>query len=151
MKLKLFILFALVAITATAQTVVQASQSNFAYKVQTVPGAIPTSLTCIVGPAVGCKLQITPVNPSSDPTYGAPFLCAVDLTATGQTINIQDGQATPVPWIVAGAALPATGSTATGLEWHADNDSSCRPFIGGLYIPAGGSGVTGRLLIKYNL
>lgn len=152
--MKLLALLGVVALTCLslpAQTVVPFSQANFNYTVQTIPGAIPTSSTCVVGPLDACNLKIVASSFSNDPTYGAPFLCAVDLLGTGQTITIQDGQVTPVKWIVAGAALPATGSTATGFEWHADKDSNCRPFIGGLYIQAGSSGVTGRLVIKYNL
>ena len=115
---------------------------QFTTTVQMLPGAIPTSLTCIVGPGSGCLLQIAAPSPGTTATD--PYLCAADFLASGQTITLQDGQPTPVAWIVGGGAL--TG----GWEWHATTDSTCRVFPQGLYIVAGSSGVTGKLTIKYN-
>ena len=146
--MKVALLCILGALSMLAQTVAPMNQNTFQYTVQTIAGAIPTASTCLVGPAKTCKLQIATVV-SSDPTFGSPFLCAVDLVGTGQTITIQDGQATPVVWIVGGGALGSSGNP-TGYEWHVAKDDQCRPFLGGLYIIAGSSGATGRLLIKYN-
>jgi len=123
----------------SAQTVVP-QPGQFQFTVQTLPGAIPTSLTCLVGKAVGCILQLKPQN--SDPQ-----VCGFDFTATGQTITMQDQNGTL--WVINGATLGSSGSPV-GTMWQAPNDSGCRIFPGGVYIQANTSGVTGRITIKYN-
>lgn len=137
------LLFAIALGMAYAQTPVP-QPTNLPFIVQTLPAAIPTSSTCIVGPksVSGCLYKITPSASSTD-----PYLCAADFTATGQTITMQDGNG--VVWIVGGGALGTSGSP-TGWEWHAADTSSCRVFPNGLYITSSGAGVTGKVTIRFN-
>ncbi len=123
----------------SSQTIV-AQPTQFTKTVQTIPGAISTSLTCIVGYASGCLLKLTD-------KFTDPYVCGADFTATGQTITIQD--AAGVLWIVNGGILGATGAPA-GWAFTPSNAAGCRLFPGGVYIQAGSSGVTGRLTISYN-
>ena len=102
--------------------------------VQMTPGAIPTMLTCLVGPASTCLLVTTQTT---------VYLCAADLLASGQNITIKDGQATPVPWLYSATAL--TGN----FSFNSPVDSGCRAFPYGLYVLASGSGATGSFTIKY--
>src|ERR1017187_6962746 len=137
--MKSLMLFAVSCLLVSAQTlIVQPAQFNHAY--QTVPGAIPTSLTCLVGKAAGCLLRLTA-------TASDPQVCGFDFTATGQTIIMQDQNT--IPWVINGVAL-GTGGAAVGTMWQAPNDLGCRMFSGGVYIQAGGVGVTGRITIKFN-
>jgi hypothetical protein len=50
---------------------------------------------------------------------------------------------------VGGGVLGAAGAPV-GWVFVAPSDVSCRRFPGGVYIQAGGSGVTGSVTIKYN-
>lgn len=134
-KILLFLLFA-TSFYATAQTVV-AKPGQLNNLVQMVPGAIPTSSKCLVGIASTCIVQ----------TSSTPYVCAADFTGTGQTITLQDGQATPVVWL-GGAVLGAIGAPVTWL-WNSPIDSGCRAFPYGVYIVAGSSGATGSVTIKY--
>lgn len=125
---------------ALSQTLIpQPSQLNQA--VQTLPGAMPTSLTCIVGRASSCLFVLRSTDTD-------PYLCNADFTATGQTITMQD--ANGIIGLLSGAPLPVSGSTPTSWAFMANNDASCRIFPGGVYIVAGSSGVTGKMTIKFN-
>ena len=125
--------------------VVMTHPKSFTNVVMMIPGAVPTSSTCLVGYATGCILRYSKNSTSSD-----PYVCAADFTATGQTITMQDGQATPVPWVVGGGVLGSSGSPA-GWTWTAPTDAECRIFPGGVYLQANGSGATGSVIIKYGL
>lgn len=103
-----------------------------------LPGAVPTSNTCLVGAGSGCLLKTT----------ATPYVCEADFTGTGQTITMQDGQVTPVIWIVGGGALGAMGAPV-GWSWNASRDSECRIFPYGVYLVAGSGGATGSVTIKY--
>lgn len=137
--MRLVIGLLLVSLAANCQTIIP-QPTQFLHTMQTVPGAIPTSLTCLVGRASGCIFRLSNIN--SDPQ-----VCGFDFTATGQTIMMQDQNA--VPWIINGAAL-GTLAAGVGTLWTAPNDTGCRMFSGGVYIQAGSSGVTGRVTIKFN-
>lgn len=138
--MKLFLTF-LLSMVAGAQTVVQ-QPAQFNYVVQSLPGAMPTSLTCIVGYASGCILRLTPTVSSTD-----PYVCGGDIEASGQTILLQD---------VNGVALMnnTLGTSGNVVTWFftpmTSKDDGCRIFPGGVYVQAGASGVTFRLTIKYN-
>lgn len=131
---------ALMTVTALFSQTPVPQPTQFLFTVQTIPAAIPTSNTCIVGFAVGCLLKLIP-------GHSDPYLCGADFSATGQTITLSD--ANSIPWVVNGAALGASGAPV-GWVFVAPNDAACRMFPGGVYIQAGSSGVTGRLTIKYN-
>ena len=93
--------------------------------IKTRPGAIPTSLTALI---------------SQD-----AFICAADVTATGQTITIEDQQGTPIYWI--SNALGSSGNSTTWM-FNASQDSNCRWMPGGIKWSASASGATGALTIK---
>lgn len=97
-------------------------------QVQIRPQAIPTSPTTVI---------------SQD-----AYICYADFTATGQTINISDKQATPVVWI--NNTLGSGGSATTWIfnAFGTTDAPGCRWMPGGFTIQAGGSGVTGYLIIK---
>lgn len=145
MTTRLFIALVLIGLVGAQTVVVQPAQFN--YVVQMVPGTIPTSNTCIVGFASTCISKLTNSSPGTPTSPNDPFLCAADFTATGQTITLQDANSTP--WVVGGAVLGSSGSPV-GWTWIANSDSTCRRFPGGVYVIAGGAGVTGSLTIKYN-
>lgn len=111
--------------------------SSYTYSRTTIPGQLPTSLTCVVGKSASCQQQITT----------EAYLCAYDIIATGQTAIIQDGQGTPIPFI--SGVLGVGGAPATnGFAWP---DSLCRWMPGGVYWQqTGGPGATGRLVIKFS-
>lgn len=134
-----YILALVIVASLVAQTPVP-QPTQFLFTVQTIPAAIPTSNTCIVGFAVGCLLKLVPGHTD-------PYLCGADFSATGQTITLSDANGTP--WVVNGAVLGASGAPV-GWLFVAPNDAACRMFPGGVYVQAGSSGVTGRLTIKYN-
>lgn len=142
MKLCIILILSLVVATAGAQTVVQ-QPAQFNNVVQTLPGAMPTSLTCVVGYAVGCILKLTATGSSTD-----PYVCGGDIEASGQTILLQDANAV--------ALLNNTlGTSGNVVTWFfptplTSKDDGCRVFPGGVYVQAGSSGVTFRLTIKYN-
>lgn len=133
----LLLLAFLVAACAYGQTVV-AKPGQLDNTVQMLPGAIPTSSKCLVGVASTCIVRIN----------STPYVCAADVTATGQTVTFQDGQATPVVWIFGGQAVGAMG-TPGYISFATSRDSDCRPFPYGVYIVAGGAGATGSVTIKY--
>lgn len=114
---------------------------------QMLPGSIPTSGTCIVGPAANCLMVIKYAPTTADPTFGWPYLCAADFVGTGQTITMTDGNG--IPWIVSGGTLGSSGA-AVGWTLPLTDDARCRVFPGGIYIAAGTTGATGSLIFKYN-
>lgn len=118
-------------------TTVQQAPGSFSITYEMVPGAVPTSNTCLVGPISGCLIQ----------TQSTPYVCEADFTATGQTITLEDGQPTPVVFI--NNTLGSTGSPTTWI-FSAAGDSYCRSFPSGVYLQANGSGATGYLKIKWN-
>lgn len=82
--------------------------TQFSYVFQTVPGAVPTSLTDVIAPcATGTGPSLTCLTPGTD-----AYICAGDATATGQTFTIQDKQPTPIPWITG-----ALGSGSASATW----------------------------------
>lgn len=134
---KIILIGFLFAASAFSQTVV-AKPGQLDNTVQMLPGAIPTSSKCLVGAASTCIVRTT----------STPYVCAADFTGTGQTITMQDGQATPVVWIVGGGVLGGVGAPV-GWGWGVSRDSDCRPFLYGVYLVAGTSGATGSVTIKY--
>lgn len=131
-------LFPLVAQTGTTR-----KPTQFAYVMQTLPGAIPTSLTAVM------SVCATGQNPGSGclPKGVDAYVCYVDLAATGQTITIQDNQATPVVWIT--NILGTSGSTVSWM-YTTNDDARCRWMPGGVYWQASAPGATGYLVIKHN-
>jgi len=116
--------------------------------VQTQPAAMPTSLTCLVGYASACTLQLTrPVN-SPGPYQSDPYVCQMDVTANGQTVLVEDGQGTPVPLI--SGTLGTSGAAASWFYGPYANDTFCRWMPNGVYVQAGSSGVTYHMTVKYN-
>lgn len=141
-SIRVFFCTFLAVLSLAAQTIVP-QPTTFTNLGQMKPGAIPTSLTCLVGPAgSGCVQSIAATT-----TSGSPHLCAIDLLATGQTVTIQDGQGTPVKWY---STTLGTSMVPAFFEWHAGKDDACRVFPAGIYIQASATGATGRLSFKYN-
>lgn len=136
---KLITIAGLALSIATAQTVVRRPATSFNSAVVMVPGSFPTSLTCLVGYATNCTFRLFRSVTSTD-----PYLCASDITATTQTVTIQDSAG--VAWInqVLG------GGTTTTDRWQASDDTRCRVFPDGIYIQASAGGVTGSLTVKFN-
>lgn len=126
--------------------IIAAQPTQLTKVVQMVPGAVPTSLTCLVGFSSSCVLQITNSTPGAPYSPNDPFVCAADFAATGQTVLMQDANANV--GLVTGAAL-GSGGTKTSWSYVAAGDSYCRRFPGGVYVQAGGAGVTGSVTIKY--
>jgi len=127
---------------ARAQAIVS-MPTVFVQHVQTVPGAIPTSSTCLVGYASTCGFVIKRTQTSTD-----PYVCTGDLAATGQTITIQDANGT----VFINNVLGSSGSvqTTAPLPMGGAGDPYCRDFPGGVYWYASGTGATGRLTIAFN-
>ena len=126
-----------------AQTGTTPKPTQLPYVVQTLPGAIPTSMTAIM------KTCTTNQNPGTGclPVGIDVYVCYVDLVGSGQTITIQDGQATPVAWI---AAPLGTSGNPTSWIYVANDDARCRWMPGGVSWQASASGATGYLTIKHN-
>jgi len=120
--MRILMLALLVVGTAMAQTVAP-QPVNFNTTVQMQPGAFPTALTCLVGFASTCKYVLPG---TSDPNHD-PYVCNADITASGQTVTLQD--ANGVTWI--SGTLGTGGSPVTWMP-----PPGCRWFPGGLYIQA---------------
>jgi len=90
------------------------------------------------------------VRPQAIPTSATDvikqnaYVCYADFTATGQTISVQDRQATPVVWL--NNALGASGSASTWF-FTPIIPNACRPMPNGITVQAGGAGVTGTMVI----
>lgn len=140
--MKLLLIGILTIAAAFSQTVVQ-QPAQFNFVVQSLPGAVPTSLTCVVGYAVGCIYRLTASGNSTD-----PYVCGGDIEASGQTITLQDANAVTL----LNNALGTSGNLVTW--WFptplTSKDEGCRIFPGGVYIQASASGATFRLTIKFN-
>lgn len=138
-KLIIALLATLLPPVVMAQTTAKPGQFN--YVVQTLPGAVPSSVftavvtTCATGalPSSGCL-----------PVGHDAYVCYVDLTGNSVSVTIQDNQATPVVWVV------QTLTTGTTFTFNAIEDKSCRWFPSGVYWKASGTGATGYMVVKYN-
>lgn len=128
-----------------AQLIVQ-QPGQFNNAVQMVPGAVPTSRTCLVGFSSSCLYVLTNTQLGQPTSINDPFVCSADFTGTGQTITLSDINTTP--WVVGGAVLGSSGSPV-GWVWTAPSDLTCRRFPGGVYIQAGSSGATGSVTVKF--
>ncbi len=125
-----------------AQTIIP-QPAQFLTVVQTVPGAVPTSLTCLVGFDSSCLYKLT-----HNPTATDPYVCGGDIEAAGQTILLQDANAVTL-------LNNTLGSSGSQMTWFfptplTNSDTGCRMFPGGVYIQAGSTGATFRLTIKFN-
>lgn len=126
-----------------AQTGVTQKPTQLPYVMQTLPVAIPTSLTAVM------KTCTTGQNPSTGclPAGVNVYVCYVDLVGSGQTITIQDNQATPVVWI---ANILGTSGTKTSWMFSTNDDARCRLMPGGVSWMASGTGATGYITLKHN-
>jgi hypothetical protein len=126
-----------------AQTGTTAKPTQLPYVMQTLPGPIPTSMTAVMKTCTANQQPTTGCLPLGKDIY----VCYVDLVGTGQTITIQDGQATPISWIAA-----PLGSAGTPTSWMfvANDDARCRWMPGGVSWQASATGATGYFTIKHN-
>jgi hypothetical protein len=88
---------------------------------QIKPQAIPTTMTDVITRDV--------------------YVCYIDFYAAGQTITVQDRQASPIPWF--NGAL-----TGTWL-YSASTPDGCRWMPGGVSWQASGSGASGTMVLRY--
>lgn len=123
-------------VCASFHPALQSHYRNFYYTVETRPGPVPLSSTCLVGPTTNCLYQTT----------NDPYVCEIDFGLTGQQITVTDGQTTPVSWLV--NTLGAGGNQVTfGISY---DDSQCRWMPYGVYWYANTTGATGHIVIKFN-
>jgi hypothetical protein len=135
------LIFALLAALTPGfgQTGTTPKTGQFNYTVQTLPAAIPTSLTAVMKTCSGGALPTTGCLPAGHDAY----VCYVDLSGAAQTITIQDNQSTPVVMM---AVL-----LATGVPFKYESiTSGCRWMPGGPSWQASATGAVGYMIIKYN-
>jgi hypothetical protein len=125
------------SLTSFSQTATFRRPTNFTYVYQTLPIAVPTSPT-----------GVSVLYPNGTTVKGDLYVCYLDLSGTGQTVTIQDRQATPVTWLSV-AAIGTSAASATQI-FNAASDSTCRWMPNGITWSASASGVTGYLIVKFN-